>query len=116
MHSYILIFFFFQAEDGIRDDLVTGVQTCALPISEGTAMPKNVKRGTPNGGSRQKKHPEKDKKAIIRVLVAEDHTIVRDGLVALIRQQTDMDVVADAGDRQQTVELSKKHRPDINLI
>src|SRR2546425_7466252 len=26
-------FFFFQAEDGIRDKLVTGVQTCALPIS-----------------------------------------------------------------------------------
>src|SRR5258708_31670674 len=26
--------FFFQAEDGIRDDLVTGVQTCALPISD----------------------------------------------------------------------------------
>src|SRR2546425_2260905 len=29
-----LFFFFFQAEDGIRDKLVTGVQTCALPISE----------------------------------------------------------------------------------
>src|SRR5258708_8138780 len=28
-------FFFFQAEDGIRDDLVTGVQTCALPIYGG---------------------------------------------------------------------------------
>src|SRR2546425_9347889 len=27
-------FFFFQAEDGIRDKLVTGVQTCALPISD----------------------------------------------------------------------------------
>src|SRR5207247_5268726 len=27
-----LLFFFFQAEDGIRDPLVTGVQTCALPI------------------------------------------------------------------------------------
>src|SRR5207244_10394771 len=27
-----VFFFFFQAEDGIRDDLVTGVQTCALPI------------------------------------------------------------------------------------
>src|SRR4051794_41655930 len=27
------IFFFFQAEDGIRDGRVTGVQTCALPIS-----------------------------------------------------------------------------------
>src|SRR3712207_7466461 len=30
--SLVLIFFFFQAEDGIRDIGVTGVQTCALPI------------------------------------------------------------------------------------
>src|SRR3989454_11958165 len=30
----VCIFFFFQAEDGIRDYKVTGVQTCALPISE----------------------------------------------------------------------------------
>src|SRR5437762_5807942 len=29
----LLLFFFFQAEDGIRDTSVTGVQTCALPIS-----------------------------------------------------------------------------------
>src|SRR5205807_4102651 len=29
------VFFFFQAEDGIRDYKVTGVQTCALPISDG---------------------------------------------------------------------------------
>src|SRR3989441_610983 len=29
----VIFFFFFQAEDGIRDKLVTGVQTCALPIS-----------------------------------------------------------------------------------
>src|SRR5258708_12817404 len=33
LFSLLLFFFFFQAEDGIRDDLVTGVQTCALPIS-----------------------------------------------------------------------------------
>src|SRR5437667_5672631 len=31
--SYFCFFFFFQAEDGIRDRDVTGVQTCALPIS-----------------------------------------------------------------------------------
>src|SRR5438105_6360986 len=30
---FLCFFFFFQAEDGIRDPLVTGVQTCALPIS-----------------------------------------------------------------------------------
>src|SRR5690349_23430804 len=33
MLSWLLFFFFFQAEDGIRDLYVTGVQTCALPIS-----------------------------------------------------------------------------------
>src|SRR2546422_4411435 len=33
MDAVIVVFFFFQAEDGIRDVAVTGVQTCALPIS-----------------------------------------------------------------------------------
>src|SRR3712207_9518599 len=33
MFDYTMIIFFFQAEDGIRDIGVTGVQTCALPIS-----------------------------------------------------------------------------------
>src|SRR6266536_4847893 len=38
LYYYVVLFFFFffQAEDGIRDPLVTGVQTCALPIC--TAM------------------------------------------------------------------------------
>src|SRR5207244_5374773 len=35
--------FFFQAEDGIRDDLVTGVQTCALPILEEIDAPLEAK-------------------------------------------------------------------------
>src|SRR5437762_8842183 len=35
MYEFCYIFFFFQAEDGIRDTSVTGVQTCALPISLG---------------------------------------------------------------------------------
>src|SRR2546425_1466758 len=34
--AMLSLFFFFQAEDGIRDKLVTGVQTCALPIYPGT--------------------------------------------------------------------------------
>src|SRR2546430_5427138 len=33
MRYVVFVFFFFQAEDGIRDLTVTGVQTCALPIS-----------------------------------------------------------------------------------
>src|SRR3712207_8956892 len=38
----ISLLFFFQAEDGIRDIGVTGVQTCALPISHGVAPSKRV--------------------------------------------------------------------------
>src|SRR5205085_6702033 len=34
---HVLVYFFFQAEDGIRDLTVTGVQTCALPISGSSA-------------------------------------------------------------------------------
>src|SRR5205823_6936720 len=44
-----LVSFFFQAEDGIRDKLVTGVQTCALPISaavtSGRVAPLRPSRG-----------------------------------------------------------------------
>src|SRR2546429_6449810 len=39
-----LLFFFFQAEDGIRDVAVTGVQTCALPISERAHPPRSAFR------------------------------------------------------------------------
>src|SRR3712207_7508130 len=42
----LFFFFFFQAEDGIRDIGVTGVQTCALPISRSsTAAPDSRARG-----------------------------------------------------------------------
>src|SRR6266704_4166474 len=37
--QYIQVIFFFQAEDGIRDRNVTGVQTCALPISGSARRP-----------------------------------------------------------------------------
>src|SRR5437762_8230825 len=40
--NLIQFFFFFQAEDGIRDTSVTGVQTCALPISLDAGAPKTV--------------------------------------------------------------------------
>src|SRR5436309_7484582 len=44
---FFFFFFFFQAEDGIRDFHVTGVQTCALPISRWEYCPRS--RPTPHG-------------------------------------------------------------------
>src|SRR5207245_3303904 len=49
--SYCCLFFFFQAEDGIRDATVTGVQTCALPISDRRIGVTRVRhRGRGQGG------------------------------------------------------------------
>ena len=52
----------------------------------------------------------------IHILIVEDHTVVRDGLAAIIRQEPDMEVVAESGDGQGAVELWKKHRPDVTLM
>src|SRR5436190_10856069 len=47
-YFFIFFFFFFQAEDGIRDHCVTGVQTCALPISPpGPSPTKDITKTTP---------------------------------------------------------------------
>src|SRR3984885_15719281 len=48
VHSigYLVCFFFFQAEDGIRDADVTGVQTCALPICFSTFLSSSQRRFT----------------------------------------------------------------------
>ena len=46
----VCLFFFFQAEDGVRDRLVTGVQTCALPISWNFLWFNDFIRGAKPGG------------------------------------------------------------------
>jgi DNA-binding NarL/FixJ family response regulator len=56
------------------------------------------------------------KSDLIRILIAEDHTVVRDGLVAIIKQECDMDVVAEVGDGRLAVEHWKKRRPDVTLM
>src|SRR6266566_8945637 len=52
-------FFFFQAEDGIRDYKVTGVQTCALPIYECATKGGKVRRRRWGGEGRQRNREEK---------------------------------------------------------
>ena len=54
--------------------------------------------------------------AKIRILTADDHPIVRDGIISIVEVEKDMRVVAQAEDGIKTVELAKKHRPDIILL
>lgn len=52
----------------------------------------------------------------IRILIADDHYIVRMGLVALVNTEPDMEVVAEAADGAQALELYAKHIPDLALL
>ena len=52
----------------------------------------------------------------IRVLVVDDHPVVRTGLAAVISQQTDLELVAEAENGAQAVELSREHQPDVVLM
>src|SRR6516162_10093305 len=52
----------------------------------------------------------------IRVLIADDHVTVLEGLAAIIGRQADMKVVAQAGDGREAVDLWQKHRPDVTLL
>jgi two-component system response regulator NreC len=53
---------------------------------------------------------------LIRVLVADDHTLLRDGLVALLNRPGECHVVAEAGDGIAAVEMALKHQPDVAVI
>ena len=52
----------------------------------------------------------------IRILIADDHNVLRDGLAAIIRQEIDLEVVGEVGDGRQAVDLWKKQRPDVTLM
>ena len=52
----------------------------------------------------------------IRVILADDHPVVRDGLAAMVNQQPDMEVVAEAGDGEEAIALYDQHRPDVMVL
>src|SRR5438876_11719809 len=59
---------------------------------------------------RQKNAPK------IRVLIADDHVTVREGLVAMIGRQPDMMVLGEAANGREAVDLWRKHRPQVGLL
>ncbi|MBV9295842.1 MAG: response regulator transcription factor [Acidobacteriaceae bacterium] len=53
---------------------------------------------------------------MIRVLCVDDHPLLREGIAALIGNQTDMEVVAEASNGREALELFRAHRPEITLM
>jgi DNA-binding NarL/FixJ family response regulator len=56
------------------------------------------------------------KKPRIGILIADDHSVLRQGLVSLIGFESDMMVVGEAGNGREAVDLWKRHRPDVTLL
>jgi DNA-binding NarL/FixJ family response regulator len=56
------------------------------------------------------------KKKPIRLLIADDHSVVREGLVSLVKRKSDIVVVAEASNGREAVDFWKQHRPDVTLV
>lgn len=57
-----------------------------------------------------------NEKPIIRVMIIDDHMMVRVGLEAIISDEHDMQVVAQAGSAEESIELFRHHLPDVTLV
>src|SRR5260370_2435794 len=53
---------------------------------------------------------------VIRILAADDHALIRAGIAALIADQTDMRLVAEASSGREAMEQCRKHHPDVTLM
>src|ERR1043165_1984822 len=52
----------------------------------------------------------------IRILLADDHTVVRDGLRAMLEKQPDMEVVGEAADGRDSIRLAEEQKPDVVIM
>src|SRR5205807_1627359 len=70
----------------------------------------------PNSAPKKAPKIRDAKRSLIRILIADDHSVVREGLVSLISRKADMTVIGEAGNGREAVDLWKQHHPDVTLL
>ena len=83
-----------------------------------TALGGRLHAGPRDGGGFQVRAeiPRRSHRALIRILLADDQSLIRSGIRSLLEAEDDIEVVAEAADGRQAVALAAEHRPDIALM
>src|SRR5260370_21195343 len=91
-----------------RIGVMTSKKKTAASLKKSAKNPKSAAKKPAKAGD--PKRPQ------ITVLIADDHSVVREGLVSLITRKTDMAVVGEASNGREAVDLWSRHHPDATLL
>ncbi len=99
----------FETKSSLGKGFVT---TLEVPVVEGGPIP--TPPPTHSGKKERRQHARKH--GNIRVLLVDDHKVVRDGLALLLSTEPSIVVIGEAGDGRVAVEMARQHQPDVIVM
>ncbi len=100
----------------MRIHSVKGVGSRFIVTVPDGEMMEDRRRKTEDGGQRTEASRPPSSNCILRVLIADDHEIVRHGLGSLLAEATDVELVGEAGNGREAVDLAYQLRPDVVVM
>src|SRR5580692_4649302 len=88
----------------------------SLMATQVNGIPGGEREDTSSGTSEGSPEIIEKKKTMVRILIADDHPIVRDGLKKLLLLEDDFDIVGEAGDGREVLERVRELDPDVLLL